>query len=143
MRSEHRFPLVLDILLLVLLLAAGMWFYWRIDDVLQYRWQWERIGSFLLYRGPDGQWAAGPLLRGLVNTVRLSLWSMLFALCCGTVFGLLRTRSRLLARLLSGTYVGIVRNIPPLVLVFIFYFFVSSQMLPLLGLEDAMRGLSP
>ncbi|MBW1990443.1 MAG: amino acid ABC transporter permease, partial [Deltaproteobacteria bacterium] len=35
------------------------------------------------------------------------------------------------------------RNTPPLVLVFIFYFFVSEQLFPSTGLEAAVRSLSP
>jgi len=45
--------------------------------------------------------------------------------------------------MVGRTYVEIVRNLPPLVLVFIFYFFVADQIMPLLGLEPFVRSRSP
>jgi polar amino acid transport system permease protein len=39
--------------------------------------------------------------------------------------------------------VELIRNTPPLVLVFIFYFFVSDQILPAIGADAFVRGLSP
>jgi polar amino acid transport system permease protein len=36
-------------------------------------------------------------------------------------------------------FIQLVRNIPPLVFVFIFYFFISNQLIPLLGLESLLR----
>jgi polar amino acid transport system permease protein len=56
--------------------------------------------------------------------------------------GLLRVSSGLFNRLIGGTYVEIVRNLPPLVLVFIFYFFIGDQILPALGAERLVSGLS-
>ena len=56
--------------------------------------------------------------------------------------GLLRVSSGLFNRLIGGTYVEIVRNLPPLVLVFIFYFFIGDQILPALGTERLVSGLS-
>lgn len=140
--SSHA-AVMLDVALLLMLVGGFMWFMWRMDDVIHYRWHWGRVLEGVLYASPQGEWRAGPLARGLAATVRLSLWAMLAALLLGTVVGLLRTRSRLLARLLAGTYVGSVRNLPALVLIFVVYFFISSLLLPPLGLEEAIRGLSP
>ena len=50
--------------------------------------------------------------------------------------GLFRTSSSLFKRLIGGTYVELTRNLPPLVLIFIFYFFLSSQIVPLLGVDE-------
>ena len=36
----------------------------------------------------------------------------------------------------------LIRNLPPLVLVFIFYYFVSDQLMPLLGVEELVRSSS-
>jgi polar amino acid transport system permease protein len=45
----------------------------------------------------------------------------------------------------GGAYVELTRNLPPLVLIFIFYFFVSSQVMPLLRVDafvaDASEGV--
>ena len=57
----------------------------------------------------------------------------------GVAMGILRTRKRLLLRLIGRSYVELIRNIPPLVLVFIFYFFISDQLMLLLGVDEFIR----
>jgi polar amino acid transport system permease protein len=82
---------------------------------------------------------ANVLLQGLATTVRLSLWGILLATFLGVLAGLARTSGSLLHRMLGRTYVESIRNLPPLVLVFLFYYFVSGQLLPLLGLDAWIR----
>ena len=53
--------------------------------------------------------------------------------------GLSRVSQSLFKRLVGGTYVELIRNLPPLVLIFIFYFFVSTQILTTLGVEEFIR----
>jgi polar amino acid transport system permease protein len=50
--------------------------------------------------------------------------------------GMFRVSPSLFKRLVAQTYVGLSRNLPPLVLVFIFYYFFSDQLLPSLGLQE-------
>jgi polar amino acid transport system permease protein len=38
-------------------------------------------------------------------------------------------------------YVGLIRNMPPLVFIFIFYFFLSAQLIPALGIDVWSRNL--
>jgi polar amino acid transport system permease protein len=57
--------------------------------------------------------------------------------------GLMRTSHSLFNRLVSRTYVESIRNLPPLVLIFIFYYFISDQIIPLLDVEQAVRQASP
>lgn len=132
----------IDIILLSAMALGFCFLYWRVVNVIEYEWQWGEFFAYLSYTGKDGVWHAGPLLRGLGTTIKLSVWSMLCAMILGTAFGLLRVSGRPLARLISGFYVGVVRNVPPIILVFILYFFVSSQIMPLLGIEDAVRAMS-
>ena len=42
---------------------------------------------------------------------------------------------------MAAAYVGLIRNIPPLVFIFVFYFFISSQIMPLLGIDRWARSL--
>ena len=49
----------------------------------------------------------------------------------------------LFLRLLSRTYVELIRNIPPLVFIFIFYFFISGQLMPLLDVENGLANARP
>ena len=57
----------------------------------------------------------------------------------GLVMGYWRTCDTLALRIISRTYVELIRNIPPLVFIFIFYFFISSQLFPALGLDSIDR----
>jgi polar amino acid transport system permease protein len=121
-----------DMALLALLLAAGAWLAWRGAGQLDYHWNWNLVGQYLIRhdteQGAQAGWVPGMLAQGLLVTLRLGLWSTLLALAIGTGMGLLRASPRLFRRMVARTYVEGVRNLPPLVLVFIFHFFVSSQL---------------
>lgn len=124
----------LDTLLLLALITLVTYLGYRVSVGLEYRWNWQVIPQYLLRRDANGAWVPNMLLLGLLTTIRLSFWSLLLALPFGVVAGLLRISSHLINRLLGGTYVTLLRNLPPLVLVFIFFFFISNQVLPQLNL---------
>lgn len=126
----------LDTVLLLLLLSAFAYLGYRINTGLEYRWNWQVIPQYLVRHDPVEGWVPNLLVQGLLTTIRLSFWSLLLALPIGLLAGLLRTSLHLLNRLIGGTYVTLLRNLPPLVLVFIFYFFISDQILPLLHIAE-------
>ena len=134
----------IDLAVFALLIAAVAYVWYRVDSVLEYRWDWSVIPHYL-YRWDEEQqrWVANLLMQGLYTTIRLALWSIVLAAVIGVVFGIMRTSRRLFPRMLSRVYVELIRNVPPLVFIFIFYFFISSQIMPLLGIEELMRGASP
>lgn len=124
--------------LLVFYVAYG------IDTRVHYRWNWAAIPQyFLRYDARAGGWAPGLLLQGLLTTVRLSLWTSVLATLIGILVGLCRVSHSIFQQLLGGTFVGLVRNTPPLVLVFIFYYFLSDQILPLLNLDAVLNRQPP
>lgn len=107
---------------------------------LTYNWKWQVVPQYLFrYDEVLERWVPAILMQGFLTTLRLSIWATILATIIGTVMGLLRASQGLFQKLLSGTYVELVRNLPPLVLIFIFYFFVSDQILPPLGLEEWVR----
>jgi len=59
------------------------------------------------------------------------------------VMGLSRVSTSLFKRMVGRSYVELIRNMPPLVFIFIFYFFLSDQIMPLLGVDDFIRSSSP
>ncbi len=126
----------LDFILLSLLFAAIIYLGYRINTGLEYQWNWQVIPQYLVRHDPEAGWVPNLLLQGLLTTIRLSFWSLLLALPFGLFAGLLRTSLHLFNRLVGGTYVTLLRNLPPLVLVFIFYFFISDQILPLLNIGE-------
>ncbi len=56
--------------------------------------------------------------------------------------GFCRLSQSLFKRLIGRAYVESIRNLPPLVLIFIFYFFVSDQIMPILGVDEFIRNCS-
>ena len=134
---------ILDIAVTILLICAGFFLYIRVIKGLDYNWEWSFILQYL-YRFDEGadSWVPGMLMQGFYTTIRLSIWATILAIIMGTIIGLFRTSSNLLQKLLGFSYVQIIRNIPPLVLIFIFYFFVSDQIMPLLGVDEFFRNRS-
>jgi len=132
--------------LVVLAVVAGFLVFvaYRIDNVLQYKWRWDRTFSFIIRWDPKrGEWVTNLLAQGLFTTLRLAIWGMLLAIVIGTVGGMCRVSRALLPRVIAGLYVALVRNIPPLVFVFIIYFFVSGQIVALLGVDRFVANASP
>ena len=127
--------------LLAALLAAGLaYLAWRVNTVFVYHWDWHSIWPFILrFDAASGHWVPNLLLDGLLTTLRLALWGILLAGLMGGVMGWARTSQRLLLRLIAGAYVMLVRNIPPIVFVFIFVYFIASQIMPTLALADRVR----
>jgi polar amino acid transport system permease protein len=124
-------------MLLGLVALAIAYAAYRVNDVLVYRWDWDRVLSFvILYDQAAGTYVPNLLLQGVATTLRLAFWGTILASIVGLLMGLARTSGNLALKLLSRAYVELIRNIPPLVFIFIFYFFISSQLFPALGLNS-------
>ena len=133
-----------DFAVFTALVAAAAYVFYRVDSVLEYQWEWSVIPDYLYRWDEETQrWVPNLLMQGLFTTLRLAIWGIVLSVVIGVVFGIMRTARRLFARMLSRAYVELIRNIPPLVFVFIFYFFISSQIMPSLGIEEFVRQASP
>lgn len=143
--KRRRFALGwLDLGLAVLAVAGVAYFIWRTNAVLSYRWNWSVVWPWIVrYDAETARWVPNAILNGLATTIRLAIFGLILAALIGIMMGFMRTSRRLLPRLIATTYVLLVRNIPPVVFVFVFVFFISNQILPTLGIADAARGLSP
>ncbi|MCG6905996.1 MAG: amino acid ABC transporter permease [Desulfobacteraceae bacterium] len=134
----------LDLVVFLMLAAAGLYLSYRVKVGLHYNWNWGVLPQFLFRYDPEAaRWVPNLLMQGFFNTVRLSIWGTLLASLIGLLMGLCRVSHSLFYRLMGRSYVEICRNLPPLVLIFIFYYFVSDQIMPILGVEDFVRGSSP
>lgn len=131
----------------VLLGGFGLLLVWLVTAAaagFTYNWRWEQLPAYLVRVDSEtGAWQANYLLQGLMGTLRLAFWGILLASILGLVMGLAGLSPRPSLRILARAYVGLVRNTPPLVFIFIFYFFISSQVMPLLGLADWVRAAEP
>ena len=85
------------------------------------------------------KWVPGLILQGVFITLRLSIYSTIVAMIFGIIMGLFRTSRSPFKRIIGWSYVELIRNIPILVWVFIFYYFVSNQILPIFGVEEFIR----
>ena len=126
---------VLDAVLITLLAATAVFLIHRVGVEMHYRWQWPVILQYIIRRSED-TWVAGALLQGFLTTIKLSLWATVLATLLGTIMGILRVSHGLFARLVAGSYVETIRNLPPLVLVFIVYFFIGERIMTLIGLDE-------
>lgn len=141
----RRWPLAPIDLLALLALGSGIaLIVSRYTTVLHYQWDWLSLGGAVLHWDPTHRtWDTGLLLRGFLATVRLSVWSSILMGLFGAVFAFCRISGSVYLRLVGGTYVGFVRNMPLLVFLFLFYFVLSGQLFPLLGLDNLGRGMGP
>ncbi len=98
-----------------------------------------RLCSYLLRMDAEGNWHAGTLLQGLFMTLRLSLWCMVLAFISGFFVGIVSAHKKGLASLPGKLYVLVLRNMPPLILLFLVFFFASSILTErLTGLEYSL-----
>lgn len=131
---------LLDTLIIVIFAGVCIFIAYRIKTGIHYRWNWAVIPQYLIrFDAESGQWVPNLLLQGFFTTIKLSFWAMISATLLGTAIGVLRTSSSLFQRLISRTYVETIRNLPPLVLVFIFYYFISQQLLAVLNIDTLVR----
>ena len=143
MRRKKTKITLLDITLFFLLLAAAIYILHRVKVGLHYNWDWGSIPQYLFrYDEERERWVANILMQGLFTTIRLSVWSTILATFIGTVIGLCRLSKSLFSRLIGRTYVELIRNLPPLVLIFIFYFFLTDQIMTGIGVDEFVKSRS-
>ncbi len=134
----------LDLVVLGALAAVVGYLAYRVSTVLHYRWDWSVIPLYMVrWDAEDGRWVSNLLIQGFFTTLRLAFWGTIFAAIIGMVMGLCRVANSLFLRMVSRLYVELIRNLPPLVFIFVFYFFISSQIMPLIGVRDWAYDASP
>ena len=127
----------LDLVASVLIVVGVIYLSHKIRVGLNYKWNWQAIPHYFFYYDQEkGKWVANLIMQGLFTTLRLSVWGTILATVLGTIVGFCRLSRGLFYRLIGRTYVELIRNMPPLVLIFIFYYFVSSQIMPILAIDD-------
>jgi len=77
-------------------------------------------------------------LVGLSNTFRVAILGILAATVLGTLVGIGRLSKNFLIRTLSSAYVDLLRNVPLLLQLFIWYFVLTEKLPPI---EEALRPL--
>lgn len=132
---RHRESLV-DIAQFAALAGTMLWLVVRGAQAMGYAWQWQRVPRYF-FRIVEGELIWGPLMRGLLVTIEISLWAMALTLVFGLATTLLRRSRSLSGRFLARAYLEIIRNTPLLVQLYLFYFVLA----PILGLGRTTTGV--
>ena len=114
----------LDIFKYLLLVAAITWLMANSTRQLGYHWQWYRVPQYL-YSITDGDLVGGPLIAGLLVTLRITGISLVLAFVFGLVSALLRLSNSLVGKVVARGYLEVIRNTPLLVQLFFIYFVLS------------------
>jgi polar amino acid transport system permease protein len=125
-----------DITAFILLAGLFLWLAYRGSARMGYNWQWYRLPAYLPHV-VDGRLIWGPLVRGLMVTLEISLWAMILALALGLVVALLRLSPSFAGRAIAKGYLEIVRGTPLLVQLYLFYFILA----PVLGIGRSWTGI--
>ncbi len=141
--QKARFQLA-DVFVLASVCVFIGYVFYRVDSVLVYSWDWSVIPGYLFrWDEASGSYVRNLLIKGLAATIRISIWALLLASVLGILLGIARASKRLLPRLIGWAYVEFIRNIPPVPFLFLFYFFISGQIIPLLGVRETVDSLGP
>jgi polar amino acid transport system permease protein len=112
----------------------------RGTERLGYNWQWYRIPKYL-FTFESGEFAAGPLIKGVMITLKISGLSLLLSFLFGLVTAVFRLSDSFIARTLARGYLELIRNTPLLVQIF-FIYFVAGPILGIGRLTSAVLALS-
>jgi len=102
---------LIDIIKFLVVVGAMIWFMGRSTERLGYNWQWYRVPRYL-FSFKEGQFIAGPLIKGLMVTFRITGVSLLLAFTFGLVTALFRLSNSFVAQVLARGYMELIRSTP-------------------------------
>ncbi|WP_324752253.1 amino acid ABC transporter permease [Roseovarius sp. Pro17] len=111
------------------IMAVFVWASYAGAQQMGYNWQWYRVPKYLYTLTEDG-FQPGELLIGLWASVRLSAAAFGLATLLGGVVAMLRLSGLIVGKGVAVVYLELVRNIPLLVLLYLFYYVLG----PIFGL---------
>ncbi len=120
----------------IILFCIIAWLIYAGAAAMDYRWQWYRVGPFF-YRIVDGEFILGPLLKGVIVTLQLASISSVLAILIGAFTAMGRMSNSIAGRIISTSYLEIIRNTPLLVQLFMFYFVLA----PIFGIDRFWAGV--
>ena len=112
------------------------WLVWRGALAMEYNWQWYRVPQFF-YRVVDGELIWGPLVWGVIQTLKLAVLGSILAILIGIVTAFARLSDSFAGGLIATWYLETIRNTPLLVQLFLFYFVLA----PILGIDRFWSGV--
>lgn len=121
-----------DTTLVLLLAALATWMALQTRDRLNYQWDWRTPFSYLVNIA-DGGINGGLLLDGFLISLRLMMIGGLLALLLGGAIALLALSPLRITRMAARFYVESLRHLPPIVFMFVFFYFISAHIIPAEG----------
>ncbi|KAA0257399.1 amino acid ABC transporter permease [Deferribacter autotrophicus] len=125
----------IDILLIILILFFIWLFFYRVNKYLNYQWQWKSIFQYF-FVVEDGKIGANVLSIGILNTIKISVYSIILSTIIGFIMGIFKSTKNLFFRLIGVMYVESIRNIPSIVVIFVVYYFLGDQIITVLKLDN-------
>ena len=116
--------------------AVLAWLIWKGAEAMEYNWQWYRVSPFF-YRIIDGEIIWGPLVHGVIQTIKLAVISGILAIFIGFVTAFARLSNSIAGGLIATWYLEAIRNTPLLVQLFLFYFVLA----PIFGIDRFWSGV--
>ena len=120
---------------LTTLFFLGFLFYLG-NKSLNYNWQLQKIFQFFFITSEEGL-QIGVLLKGLKLTLLISLIALFLSIIIGAVSAFLSLSNSFSGIILSKFYIGIIRNTPVLIQLFIFYYIIA----PIFYLDRLWSGI--
>ena len=139
-RAEKIRSPVIDVAKYLLVVAAISWLLVNSTEKLGYHWQWYRVPQYL-YTVENGRILSGPLIAGLMVTLKITGISLLLAFSFGLITALLRLSNSMIGKIIARIYLEIIRNTPLLVQLF-FTYFVLAPVFDISAFASAVLALS-
>ncbi|MFA8384656.1 MAG: amino acid ABC transporter permease [Pelagibaca sp.] len=110
-----------SVIVYAVIVGGIVWLSYSGAQAMGYNWQWYRIPQYFYTVTEDGfQW--GEISVGLVKTLTLSSLAFALAVVMGLIVALLRLSGLVVCTAVSIGFLELVRNIPLLVLLYLFYY---------------------
>ncbi|MDO5758306.1 MAG: amino acid ABC transporter permease [Rhodobacterales bacterium] len=120
---------VVAVAIYLAVMAGIVWASYTGARGMGYNWQWYRVPKYI-YTLTDNGFEPGVILIGLWASVRLSAAAFVLATLLGGLVAALRLSGLVVGRGVSVIYLELIRNIPLLVLLYLFYYVLG----PIFGL---------
>ena len=124
---KQNSSLGINLAILFLIFATAYVVVVSILENFEYKWNWSVPLRYFVSIDDNDEVKVGLLLEGFLMTLRIAFWGTIFSSIFGLIIGLMSASRFVAIKLFGATIVECVRNMPPLVFIFVMYFFVSSQ----------------
>ncbi|MCH9757959.1 MAG: amino acid ABC transporter permease [Proteobacteria bacterium] len=118
---------IADSIIFLVLVVVVVWVASETAAQLNYQWNWQLPFGYIVSYGENG-WVGGLLLDGLIMSIRLMVIGGVLALFLGAVVATLALSPLRALRFFARLYVEGLRHLPPIVFIFVFFYFISSQL---------------